>query len=368
MKILQVVRQYYPSTGGMEDYVANLCRQLRRRGHEADIATLDYLFKSDTALAPYQRHEDTDIIRLPSRGNARYFFAPRLMQLAPRYDLVHIHGVDFFVDLMGSLRKRHGKPVVLSTHGGFFHTPWFPTFKKAYFQTMTRHSLRGVDMVIASSPADEQLFRDVSPRVRLVENGVDFAAFADVHKDVVPGRLVFIGRLSRNKRVDRLLGTLARVRQAHAEASLVVIGPDWEGLGGGLEAMAGGLGLDDAVRFTGPLPREELLRELAQAHLFVSATEYEAFGISTVEAMAAGTVAAVSGIRAFSDIIDDGRTGFLVDFDDEETAAATVNTILDLPLERIAAIGGAAREAARKYDWGTVADEIIAVYEEVAAG
>lgn len=364
MKVLQVVRQYYPSTGGMEDYVTNLCRQLRLAGHRADVATLDYLFKSDTPLPPYSRYEDTDIIRLPSRGNARYFFAPRLLALIPRYDLVHIHGVDFFVDLMGMSRHLHGKPVVLSTHGGFFHTPWFPSFKKAYFNTLTRNSLRGVDRVIASSPSDEQLFRKITDRVTLVENGIDFDAFAGVRRETEPGLLVFVGRLSRNKRVDRLLGSLAALRKLKPEARLAVVGPDWEGLRAGLEELAEGLGLKDAVSFRGPLPREELLAELGRASLFVSASEYEAFGISTVEAMAAGTVVAVSDIPAFSNIITDGYTGFLVDYKDAGEAAALLASILALTPERLAEIGDAAREAARRYDWSAVAKDVIAVYEE----
>ena len=367
MKVLQVVRQYHPSTGGMEEYVVNLCRQLRRRGHETDVATLDYLFKSDTSLPPYGRHEDIDIIRLPSWGNARYFFAPRLLELAPRYDLVHVHGVDFFIELMGVFRRLHGKPVVLSTHGGFFHTAWFPTFKQAYFHSLTRYALRGVDCIIASSPSDEQLFRRISKRVRLVANGIDYAAFAGIEKVVERGRLVFVGRMSRNKRVDRLLLVLAQLRKSQPQARLVVIGPDWEGLGSGLERLASELGLTEAIQFKGPLPREEMLAELGRAHLFVSASEYEAFGISTVEAMAGGTVVAVNHIPAFGDIIDDGRTGFLVDFEDESGAAAMLESIITMPLESISTIGAAAREAARRYDWQTVADEVIAIYKQVAA-
>ena len=78
MNILQVVRQYLPSTGGMETYVSSLCRQLAARGHSADVATLDYLFKSHEPLPHYELVEGTNVVRLPSAGTARFFVAPRL--------------------------------------------------------------------------------------------------------------------------------------------------------------------------------------------------------------------------------------------------------------------------------------------------
>src|SRR3972149_4229936 len=100
MKILQVVRQYLPSTGGMETYIASLCRQLAARGHGTDVATLDYIFKTDEPLPHYERIDGIDVIRLPSMGNPRYFLAPSLLKMLPRYDLIHVHGVDFFVDML----------------------------------------------------------------------------------------------------------------------------------------------------------------------------------------------------------------------------------------------------------------------------
>lgn len=368
MNILQVVRQYLPSTGGMETYVSSLCRQLADRGHRSDVATLDYLFKTMTPLPAYERLDGTDVIRLPSRGNARLFFAPRLLELAPRYDLIHVHGVDFFVDMLGSCKRIHGRPVVLSTHGGFFHTPWFPALKKAYFQTVTRMALTGIDRVIASSPKDEQLFSRISGRVTLVENGIDYQTFSRVEKQPGGENLVFIGRVSKNKRVDRLLEMMALLRRTRPEATLTVIGPDWEGMQTGLEAQAEGLGLGGAVRFTGVLPRKEMLDLLAGARLFVSATEYEAFGLSTVEAMATGTVPVVSRIPAFIDLVNDGETGYLADFNDPAAAAAIVEQALELPEARLQAMGGAARNAASRHDWGEVAGQIVNIYEEVIAG
>ncbi len=370
MNILQVVRQYLPSTGGMETYVSCLCRQLAVRGHHTDVATLDYLFKTNLPLPHYERIDGIDIIRLPSSGTARYFFAPRLMELAPRYDIIHVHGVDFFIDMLGACRRLHGRPVVLSTHGGFFHTPWFPALKQSYFQTVTRMTLRGVDRIIASSPKDKQLFSRVSERVTLVENGIDYPTFAAVEKQSggADDSLVFIGRLSKNKRVDRLLEMLAELRRQRPGATLAVIGPDWEGLQAGLEERAAVLGVADAVRFTGVLSQDKMLKMLADAKLFVAASEYEAFGLSTVEAMATGTVPVVSRIPAFADLVAEGETGFLADFSDPAEAAATVLQAMELPPARLRVMGAAAREAASHYDWSEVAGQIISIYEEVLAG
>lgn len=353
----------------METYVSSLCRQLAERGHHSDVATLDYLFKTNEPLPHYSKVEGIDVIRLPSTGTARYFFAPRLMELAPRYDLIHVHGVDFFVDMLGSCKKLHGRPVVLSTHGGFFHTPWFPALKLAWFHSVSRLALRGVDRVIASSPKDEALFSQVSRRVTLVENGIDYATFAKVAKQNNPAgeTLVFIGRISKNKRVDRLLDTLALVREQRPGVSLIVVGPDWEGLRAGLEQQALALGLSDAVEFTGVLSQDKMLDKLATAKLFVSASEYEAFGLSTVEAMATGTVPVVNHIPAFAGLVDDAETGYLTDFSDPGRAAAAVLKALELPTGQLEKMGAAARKASSRYDWSGVAEEIIHIYEEVLA-
>lgn len=366
MKILQVVRQYLPGTGGMETYVANLCRQLRERGHVSDVATLDRLFKSGEALPAYEEIDGTAVIRLPFTGTARYFLAPGLLKLLPRYDLVHVHGVDFFVDLLGMRRRVGTPPVVLSTHGGFFHTPWLLPLKKAWFQTVTRAALRGVDRVIASSPQDFKLFERVCGSVTLVENGIDFATFGSVKKDEGGETLLFIGRLSKNKRVDRLIRALAVLRESRPEARLVIVGPDWEGLQGELEALAAELGQGEAVNFTGALPEPEMLGCLAAARLFVSASAYEAFGLSAVEAMASGTVPVLSGIPAFAEMIREGENGFLADFADARAAAGVLAAALELPEKERRAIGGRARQSAARYDWREVADSILDIYEEVA--
>ncbi len=365
MKILQVVRQFLPGTGGMETYVSSLCRELGGRGHTSDVATLDYIFKNGRRLPSFERIDGINVIRLPSLGNPRYFLAPRLLELLPRYDLVHVHGVDFFADLLGALRRRHGKPVVLSTHGGFFHTGWHSSFKKIYFRTVTRSALRGVDRVIACSRGDEKLFSPLTRRICVVENGIDFAAFSAVKKKIEGEELLFIGRVSKNKRVDWLIEALALARKARPGATLTIAGPDWEGLQGGLEKLAGSYGVNGAVTFTGELTGRELLSGLARARLFVSASEYEAFGLSAAEAMASGTVPLLNDIEAFREFIDNGRNGFLASFDNAGAASTAIVAALELSKEQLAEIGGRAKKTASRYDWKQVTGEIIDVYKQV---
>ena len=110
-----------------------------------------------------------------------------------------------------------------------------------------------------------------------------------------------------------------------------------------------------------------MLDTLASASLFVSASEYEAFGLSTVEAMATGTVPVVNLIPAFEGLVDDAETGYLTDFSDPGAAAAVVLKALELPAGQLEKMGAAARLASSRYDWSGVAEEIIHIYEEVLA-
>lgn len=368
MNILQVVRQFLPGTGGMETYVSSLCRQLERRGHRSDVATLDHLFKNGERLHPYENIGGIDIIRFPSRGTARYFYAPRLLEAVSRYDLVHVHGVDFFIDYLGTLRGRHGRPLVLSTHGGFFHTRWFPALKRAYFDTVTRHSLRGADRVIACSPQDQELFSRISQNVTLVENGIDYDAFSVVEKQFGRENLVFVGRLSKNKRIDRLLDIFRLVLKQRPETQLLIVGPDWEGLREGLEQQAQRLGISDSVTFSGEVSHGQLLDHLSRARLFVSPSGYEAFGLSAVEAMASGTVPVLNQIPAFAGLLTEGVDGFLADFDNTGAAAGKLAEVLAMPDSQLEIIGERARVTASRHDWRSVADSIIDVYQEVLPG
>jgi alpha-1,3-mannosyltransferase len=369
MKILQLTRQFLPAQGGVESVVEGLSGALQQKGHTVQVATLRLVFATGV-IAPVESVEaGLTVRRMRHWGSRRYPVAPAAFQAVRGYDLVHIHAIDFFVDYLSLLRLLHHIPMVVSTHGGFFHTEWATALKKIYFKTITRKSLSGVGAVVCVSEHDGEMFRSiVSPeRIRVIENGADIDRFWSLRKRVEPGLVLGISRLAENKRVYKVLEAMAMLRHRYPHLRLEWVGGDFASLRDGLERRVVELGLTGRVRFLGSVSREEIYRLLERANLFVSASSYEGFGLATIEAMSAATVVVVTAVGAHSDVIRDGVSGFLIDRD-AFGLAAHMEHVLSLPGERLAQIGAAAREATRRFSWMQIAPRYEQLYREVLDG
>jgi alpha-1,3-mannosyltransferase len=124
------------------------------------------------------------------------------------------------------------------------------------------------------------------------------------------------------------------------------------------------LGLSGRVHFHGAVNDAGLYRLLERAHLFVSASSYEGFGLSTIEAMSAATVVVVTAVGAHPDVVCDGVTGFLTD-QDASGLTAQMERALAVPDDRLRRIGEAARAATRRFAWSQIAPRYEQVYRDV---
>jgi len=366
MRILQLTRQFLPAQGGTERVVEGLSVALQRSGHTVQVATLRLLF-STGALAPAQSVEaGVPVRRMSHWGPRRYPVAPAALREVRGYDLVHIHAIDFFVDYLSLLRRLHRIPLVVSTHGGFFHTQCARAFKQWYFKTVTRQSLGGVEAVVCVSQHDREMFAGIVPpeRIRVIENGANIDCFWSLKNNLEPGLVLGISRLAENKRVDKVLEAIAALKNRYPQLRLEWVGDDSGRLRTTLERRVVELGLEGRVRFHGAVGGEELSRLLERAHLFVSASSYEGFGLSTIEAMSSATTVVVTAVGVHPDVVEHGVSGFLVD---QEAAglAAQIEAVLALPAEKLAAIGAAARAATRRFSWMQVAPRYEQLYREV---
>jgi alpha-1,3-mannosyltransferase len=350
----------------MESVVEGLSVALQRNGHTVQVATLRLLFSSG-AMAPAESVEaGLTVHRMRHWGPRRYPVAPGVFRAIHGYDLVHIHAIDFFVDYLSLLRLVHRIPLVISTHGGFFHTQRARVFKQMYFKTVTRHSLGGVGAVVCVSQHDRQMFSTIVPpqRIRVIENGANIDGLWSLEKTPEPGLMLGVARLAENKRVHTVLEAMAVLKDRYPHLRLEWVGTDFDGLRASLERRVIELGLRGRVRFHGAISREELHGLLQRAHLFVSASVYEGFGLSTIEAMSAATVVVVTAVGVHPDVVQDGVSGFLVD-QDASGLCAQMERALSLPGEKLAAIGEQARAATKRFSWSRIVLQYEQLYREV---
>jgi alpha-1,3-mannosyltransferase len=367
MRVLHVVRQFAPGVGGLENYVAELARTQSETGHEPTILTLDRLFGDPGRQLPAsERVGHCDVKRIPYFGSYKYPIAPGVFRHLREYDLIHVHGIDYFFDALAWTRPWHGRPLVVSTHGGFFHTRFAARLKKVFFHTVTRTSLRAYSAILASSANDRDLFSRLTGRyIELVENGVDTNKFASCASPVFCKRLVSIGRFASHKRLDLLLDFLAEIRRHDTEWSLALLGVEWDVKVKELTERVAARGLANAVSIRSDLPNADIAHEIRKASFIVSASDYEGFGIAIIEGMSAGLIPAMSGIPPFRRLQERSGTGLVLDFSDSRVAAKRFIDHARAVASNYGQEQQQARGAAEQFAWPIVAGKIDAIYKRV---
>ncbi len=361
MRVLQVCHHFHPCVGGIERHVEDLCLHLAADGHQADVLCLETCSRREK-LPPSGVHRGIRIRRIPYLDLGIYKIAPSILRYIAGYDLIHIHGLGFFSDFLALTKTIHRKPLVLSTHGGIFHTRRMRALKNLYFRFWFRLLQRAFDGVVAVSEADRRLFSTVCPRVTLIPNAIEVGDPPQPRR-AEGNTFLYVGRFSRNKRLDNLLRTFSFLRLHLPDLRLYILGEDWEGIRGELEALVREGGLGGNVLFPGlVISREELRQYYSKARFFVSASDYEGFGLALLEAMAMGMVPIVNDIEAFRELVRGGEEGFLIDYSNPKKAA---ETILEIVGKEQAGVAERARRKAEGYRWEKVIRRFEELYEVI---
>jgi alpha-1,3-mannosyltransferase len=370
MRVFHVVRQFWPSVGGLEDVVGHLARQQVARGWTVKILTLNRIFNEpDKALAAHEIHAGLEIIRLPYFGSSRYPLAPNILGAIGSADLLHVHAIDFSFDFLASTRRVHGKPLVATTHGGFFHTRAHARLKRIWFDQVTRRSVRRYDAIVACSEADYDLFTPIAAGNLLrIDNGADIHKFAGSSSKVAVKRLATIGRFSVNKRLDRLLDAMAQLVELDQTWQLDIIGAPSDWSLDRLKAEIAARNLSDHVDVTIGASDAAVAALLARASLFVSASEHEGFGLAVIEALSAGLIPIVHANEAFRCLAKSCDLVHLADFSHPADAAAKIEEVFAALSQNHADLRSAAQKTAASYDWPAVADLYLDLYREAMEG
>jgi alpha-1,3-mannosyltransferase len=330
MRVLHVSTNFHPIKGGLETFIADLASRQRAAGIDARVLCMNRDRRGDAELPAHDEHKGIPIRRVPF-WDLKFYKPTRLpIDELQQADVIHVHVLGAHLDSVARLKSKHNKPFIVSTHGGIFHTQTLATLKSLYANSIMKRSLAKASAIVASGPGDLEHISKIDPRTIRIPNGVDLQHLLAMDlSQKEPRRLLCLGRLARNKRIDRLIRFMPEVLKNDPGYRLAVVGSDFENLSGGLKSLARELKCEHAVEFVGEVSAEQLRREIARAAVVVSASEYEGFGLAVVEAMAGGCVPVLQDIPAFADILGDELSRHRVDFDDAKASAAKVHQLLN---------------------------------------
>jgi alpha-1,3-mannosyltransferase len=372
MNVVHVVRQYLPSVGGLEEVVRNLALQQSRSGrYTPTVLTLNRVFRTGGTLLPAAETLDgVAVQRLAYAGSERYPLCPQVAGALRNADLVHVHGIEFFFDYLALLHPLMRKPLLASTHGGFFHSGFATRLKKIYFRTVTRLSARAYQKVIATSENDGQLFSPVVPanKLQVIENGVDMTKFAAAAATDLRPVMIYFGRWSVNKGLLESIDVLAALCQQQPEVPwrLLIAGREYDLDAKALQDYAQAHGVADRIALHPNPGVYELRLLIGLASYFLCLSHHEGFGIAPIEAISAGLIPLLSPIPPFVRLFQTTGAGALLDATTPAQQAWQIILLhaqLADDAKRHAAARAATETALHAYSWSGVAARYAQQYD-----
>jgi glycosyltransferase involved in cell wall biosynthesis len=336
--------------GGVERLLLLSAPRLRALGFDMRIGT----FKSGGALLDSFERAGVPVVDFGARHRRDPISLVRLARYlrTGRIDIVHAHL--FYANVAARLAGwLAAVPVVLTAH----HDT--DLWMGPHHRLLERVTARLSDRVLTCSEAVRRfaIERHGLPAGRVVTlaNAIDVEAIPSGPEARARARGLLgagpeerlvgtLGRLHEPKKgLKSFLSAAARVAAADPRVRFVLIGDGPSRAD--LMRFAASLGLGERVRFEGE--RADAANLLAGLDLLVQPSLWEGFGLSALEAMAAGLPVVASRVGGVPEVVRDGLDGLLVPAGDPVRLAAAMTAILGDP-DRAARLGAAGRERARR--------------------
>ncbi len=380
IRVLMLVRLFFPWIGGTERQAYKLARSLAERNISVQIVT-GWWFRGTP------QREEMDGIPVFRNQTLWEFFGIKglrkfggylyiltllwhLWRRRHEYDVIHVHGLSYHTFTAVLAGKWFGRKTIakLANSGRasdidkmrgdrqLMFTRWMlPTALQCdRFVAINKDIV--AELSAAGVPADRIVRLTNGVEVDQIRAKTDYALHS-------PPRIVFVGRLHEQKGLDTLLRAfkllLDRMPQDKPCLQLVGDGP----LRSELAALAQRLGIEKQVEFVGLTDR--VMDYLQRADIFVLPSRAEGISNALLEAMACALPVIVSKIPGNIDVVEDGKSGLWIEPDSAESLATGLATLLEQGDLR-SALGATARQVVvDRYSMDAVADQYIALYQEL---
>lgn len=367
-KKVAVVVQKYGLVGGGEKFVAELTERLAC-DQELEIHVLAHQWKPSASQISFHR---IPMVSFPRWLKPITFAAAVRRRLtALKVDVVHTHERIYEADIYSV----HGTP----------HRFWVKKVRRKAMnlydralahiedRLMSAHT-DGPQLLAVSSLVQEKMIQSYPHcrnRIEIVHPGVDAQAYQSLDradcrrmlmnrcgfdtKDLI---LLFVGMNFEVKGLGPIINGLAHaINQGIADRwRLVVVG---KGNHDRYQRMANQMGIGNRMAFWG-VEEQQMAKLYLAADAFVMLSSFDTFGLTVLEAMAAGLPVMISPWVGAQDVVTNGTTGFIVDPGQTDQVSQTLGLLADDELRQ--QMGSAAQEQAARYSWDATAMAVKAQY------
>jgi len=350
-----------PRVGGVESQVFDLARALAARRHDVRIMTT-----TRGAVDAGDPRVGVEHVAVPMAGEVAVPDLRRIPELSERLqahapDVVHAHGM-FSTLALGAVLAAHraSMPSVLTVHS--LLRPW-PVFAGA--SAIFRAFANRATLLTAVSQAVADDVRRASGRQAVrIPNGIALAEWSAPPHVSSSVRIVAVTRLVPKKRPIDLVHALAALKQRLPDVSITLEvagdGPERANM----ERRSVRAGVNRWLVLHGDCSRDRVRALLARASVFAHTGGREAFGISILEALAAGLPIVAMASGGVTELVEHGRQGLLAQ-DRAGFCRALVEMVGNPGLRQRCALQ--ASRALDVYDWSRVVSQHEAAYEEAIA-
>jgi glycosyltransferase involved in cell wall biosynthesis len=367
------VSHFHPHASGAERQALAQGVEMAKRGHEVHVVT--------RFIAGMPEDDEFQGIRIhrwvkPSTKGPLFavsFVAGvirALMKLRPNYDLIHTHQALWEAVATGLGRDLFEKaPILVQPASSGFYGEAEELSRTKGFRVLRRLAIRNPMFAAISADIARQWHALGVPKNRIVRtaSGVDAEHFRPGPSSVAASlpagpKVLFTGRLHPQKNLDVLIDAWPDVMKS-SPASLVLVGDGVDRQR--LESKAKELGIADSVHFTGA--QADPAEFLRAADLFVLPSVAEGMSNSLLEAMASGLPCVASEIGGNTDLLDQGRTGWLAAPEDRPGWTAAILRVLQDPALGRFVGGEARRRIEEEFAMPVVVDRYIKIYRQMIA-
>jgi L-malate glycosyltransferase len=320
----------YPTFGGSGVLATELGKALANKGHQVHFITYQQPVRLNEFNANIFYHE----VRVPTYP--LFDYPPYEVALASTMvdaiinhdlDLMHVHyaiphaSAAYMAKQIVKSKTGRNVPVITTLHG----TDITLVGKDKTYEPVVTFSINESDAITSvSENLKQETYKnfDIKKEIEVITNFVDVARFdkkpIDAFKKVIAPNgekvLMHASNFRKVKRVQDVVQVFANVRkQVACKLMMVGDGPERPMA----EELARHLGVADDVRFVG---KQEQMEEItAVTDIFLLTSDYESFGLSALEAMAAKAIVISTNAGGLPEINIDGKTGFMANVGDVET-------------------------------------------------